>query len=455
VTNAKQHVNAGVILNIDLLDFFPSIHFGRVRGVFAKRPFNFSNEVSTVLAQICCVNGKLPQGAPTSPLLSNLICRGLDRDLQRFTRKNTCAYTRYADDITISTNRNHFEPAIVEVMPTLQNRTPILGADLQQIITKHDLRINNAKTRVRTFRERQEVTGLVVNKKINVPRRFVRNIRAIFHNCEEQGLLVANARFQTRLDKKSRRGGPPTLLEHLRGKLDYLRMVRGRFDGLYVNLAKRGHLIRPMFEYGVPVAADLAKQDDILAEAVWIVLGKDASGADVTQGTAFSLHGAGIVSARHVFDNPCASGDVVNTWELFKSSAPSKRFMVSAIRDHAWLDLTIVESAAPHSISLQTATTAPITGSQLLVAGYPQWHSLGDRLSAAPCQLIQPKTISGIRFLLTNASLREGISGGPMLDGDGHVVGVAIYDGSNVSTPNSGIDILHLVDVRVANSRKL
>jgi S1-C subfamily serine protease len=145
----------------------------------------------------------------------------------------------------------------------------------------------------------------------------------------------------------------------------------------------------------------------------------------------------------------------VHAWELFKSSAPRKRFTVSALRYDPSLDLTIVESAAPHSISLRTTTTAPATGDPIVVVGYPQWHSLGDRLTAAPCQLIQLKTISGIRFVLTNATLREGNSGGPMLNRNGNVVAVALYDGSNGPTPNSGIDISHLADLSGASSRKL
>ena len=394
VSNAQQHVSTTLILNIDLLDFFPSIHFGRVRGVFANRPFNFTNEVSTVLAQICCINKSLPQGAPTSPLLSNLICRGLDRDLERFARNNACRYTRYADDITISTTRSHFESAVVEAMPTLQSRSPILGAELQQIIVKHDLKINPSKTRVRTFRDRQEVTGLIVNKKVNVPRRFVRNIRAILHDCEQHGLPAADARYRGGLDTKSRRGGSPPLLEHLKGKLDYLRMVRGKYDELYVKLIRRAHSIKPLVKYGIPVAADLVHKHEILAEAIWIVVGKDATGTEVTQGTAFSLSGVGIVSARHIFNNPCSNGYQVHTWELFKSSAPAKRFAVSAVLDHTALDLTIIESAAPHSISLERATTPPTARDPLVLVGYPQWNSLGDHLAAAPCYAIQLKPLA-------------------------------------------------------------
>jgi RNA-directed DNA polymerase len=98
VTNAKAHLSTNLLLNIDFLDFFPTFHFGRVRGVFRSKPFSFPNKVSTVLAQTCCFNAALPQGAPTSPLIANLICRGLDRDLARLARNHGCSYSRYADD---------------------------------------------------------------------------------------------------------------------------------------------------------------------------------------------------------------------------------------------------------------------------------------------------------------------------------------------------------------------
>ena len=97
-SNASEHVGRRLILNIDLRDFFPSIHFGRVRGLFASHPFNFSNVVASTLAQLCTREGELLQGAPTSPIISNLICRRLDTDLWRLTRSLGCKYTRYADD---------------------------------------------------------------------------------------------------------------------------------------------------------------------------------------------------------------------------------------------------------------------------------------------------------------------------------------------------------------------
>jgi RNA-directed DNA polymerase len=83
-TNAEAHVRQAHLLNIDLEDFFGSINFGRVRRLFLAEPFKLPNRVATVLAQICCHENKLPQGAPTSPIISNLICGRMDGQLKAF-----------------------------------------------------------------------------------------------------------------------------------------------------------------------------------------------------------------------------------------------------------------------------------------------------------------------------------------------------------------------------------
>ena len=110
VTNAKTHLRKSFVLNIDLKDFFPSINFGRVRGMFMGKPYHIPADASTILSQICCFENQLPQGAPTSPILSNMICAQLDSQLQWLAKTNRCMYTRYADDITFSTNLRAGEP---------------------------------------------------------------------------------------------------------------------------------------------------------------------------------------------------------------------------------------------------------------------------------------------------------------------------------------------------------
>lgn len=96
-------------MNIDLENFFESFHFGRVRGFFTKnKNFLLPSEVATVIAQLSCYEGKLPQGAPTSPIISNLICGILDYRLLKVAKKYKLNYTRYADDLTFSTNDKNF-----------------------------------------------------------------------------------------------------------------------------------------------------------------------------------------------------------------------------------------------------------------------------------------------------------------------------------------------------------
>ncbi len=104
VTNARRHVRQEWVLRLDLENFFPTINFGRVRGLFLKAPYSCSPVVATLLAQICTHNNRLPQGAPTSPLISNLICRRLDRELSSLAKSERCYYTRYCDDLVFSTN---------------------------------------------------------------------------------------------------------------------------------------------------------------------------------------------------------------------------------------------------------------------------------------------------------------------------------------------------------------
>jgi RNA-directed DNA polymerase len=111
VSNARQHQKQKWVLKVDLEDFFPSINFGRVRGMFMAFPFEYPPEVATLLAQLCCYRNQLPQGAPTSPIVSNFICRRLDVQLARIARDERCYYTRYADDICLSTNRKTFPGA--------------------------------------------------------------------------------------------------------------------------------------------------------------------------------------------------------------------------------------------------------------------------------------------------------------------------------------------------------
>jgi RNA-directed DNA polymerase len=442
VTNARVHLDANLILNIDLLDFFPTFHFDRVKGMYRSRPFYFPDAVATVLAHICCFNGRLPQGAPTSPMIANIICRGLDRDLWRLARNHGCRYTRYADDITFSTNKDNLPISLLASLPRLQTPAPTLGPSLLAILAKHSLTINSKKTRIRRKSERQEVTGIVINEKINVPRDFVRNVRSILHDCEANGVQQATLRFLLKDKKKTRLRTAPPILKHLRGKLDYLKMVRGGDDPIYVRLAIRAEKILPTKKYGISIFGRSAEVDRLLANTVWVVLGLDHQGNEVEQGTAFTLEGAGIVSARHLFENGKKNG--ARRWVLRNAAAPAKQHSLTGYRADPTTDLAVLETPAPTVAALLRDTRDLQVRDKLWIVGFPNWFSVNDQLLIERTDVVQTKHLAGLLHILTKGNVRSGNSGGPFLSKEGYVSGVVLFDNEYSAAPHGGLAIDHI-----------
>ncbi len=236
VSNATRHRNRRWVVNVDLKDFFPSIHFGRVRGVFLAHPFNCSEEAATLLAQICCHQGRLPQGAPTSPIVSNIVCRQLDNRLLDFAKANKLVYTRYADDISFSTNLKE----IPEALGRLDAAGAFsLGKELRGIIESCAFQINEAKVHCCSRHNRQMVTGLVTNRIVNVPRDYVKQIRCMLHAYEKYGLEKAAADHFGKYDHRKTDFPQLTFRKILAGKIGYLGHVKGKTDKVYQKLAAR------------------------------------------------------------------------------------------------------------------------------------------------------------------------------------------------------------------------
>lgn len=232
-SNAEIHKNQKYVLNVDLLDFFPSINFGRVRGLFIAPPYNFDPKVATVLARICTHNNELPQGAPTSPIISNLISSKMDRELQRLSNSRKARYSRYADDLSFSTSEKTF-PAALATIDAGTGKVSV-GQRLKEVVESNGFNINEQKIRLQLRNSRQVVTGLIVNVRPNVKRKFVRQIRAMLHAWKKHGLDAAEAEFLAKFNVKHRNPikQPPKFREVLKGKLSFLRMVRGKDDNVY------------------------------------------------------------------------------------------------------------------------------------------------------------------------------------------------------------------------------
>ena len=164
--NAQPHIGKEFVFNAAIKDFFPSITAARVCGLF--KSFGYAAEVAFALARLTTYQGRLPQGAPSSPDIANIICRKLDARIEAFCARRNWSYTRYADDITIS-GKGDIGPQIVNL--------------LSQIVQEEGFTLNPRKTHVVRQKGRQLVTGLVVNKQVSIPRYHRKRWRAIFHQA--------------------------------------------------------------------------------------------------------------------------------------------------------------------------------------------------------------------------------------------------------------------------------
>jgi hypothetical protein len=187
ITNAREHRSRRYVFNLDLEDFFPSINFGRVRGFFIRdKSFALNVSVATVIAQIACHDNALPQGSPCSPVISNLIAHVLDIHLVGLASRSGCTYSRYADDLTFSTNQKTFPDEIAKPSATdLHSWVP--GGTLRSIVKHSGFKINAIKTHMQYRDSRQEVTGLVVNRRINVRPEYRHTVRAMVHRLLKTG----------------------------------------------------------------------------------------------------------------------------------------------------------------------------------------------------------------------------------------------------------------------------
>lgn len=218
VTNAVQHKNRRFVFNLDLENFFGSITFARVRGFFLKnRNFELTPKTATVIAQIACFDNCLPQGSPSSPVISNLLANILDIHLSRLAAKEGCTYTRYADDLTFSTNKPNFPERIAIKVKDDPNSWTV-GKELDHLIEHCKFSINHAKTRMQYQDSRQEVTGLVVNKKVNVRSDYRHNVRAMVQTLFTTGSFY--------LYKKNKEG----VMEKTQGDIKQLHGMLGFID---------------------------------------------------------------------------------------------------------------------------------------------------------------------------------------------------------------------------------
>jgi len=251
VDNASKHSGSNYVYNIDLKDFFPSVDQARVWKCLQLKPFNLSKEngrleLANIIGSLCCssmeverlnnegqsvkiIKNVLPQGAPTSPIITNLVCQKLDFLLTAVAKRFGLRYSRYADDITFSSLHNVY------------NKDSDFIKELNRIIIQQGFQVNPAKTRLQKEGYRQEVTGLIINDKVNVKSHYIKQLRAWLYFWETYGYEKAYKYFLNDYvsDKGHVKSGQPNMTNVIAGKLEYLKMVKGKENQLYLKLNAR------------------------------------------------------------------------------------------------------------------------------------------------------------------------------------------------------------------------
>ena len=431
-TNANYHLKRKHILNLDLKDFFDSITVNRVYGVFHGHPFNFPEKLSSCLAKIATYHGSLTQGSPLSPIISTLVCRRLDNELNAFAVKYGLRYSRYADDITFSsirTMKDFFKG------DTVTNKI-ILCEELVNIITRNDFQINEDKVRYRNKTQRMEVTGLIINDKPNLARKYRDKIRAMLHAWKKFGYENAEKEYLSKFS-----GGCKSFKRVIYGKLNFYKSVRGVTDHYYQQMAKLFNTLS--LDMKLPLEPT---PEEIIQKAVWVIENtvnaekNDSPIEKMSQGTCFFLKNIGIVTAAHVlfpnkknttdeFDVDFNQSPMTNFY-ILNPTNPSHRVNVQLVnldknRDWAVLSLKDANDLSINRDYFELESSCKIqTGTEIMLCGYPSFE-LGHQIRKETGQIVAKKTEHTVKKFEITANIRHGNSGGPILNNKMQVLGWA------------------------------
>lgn len=451
--NAMQHTKKALVLNIDLKDFFSQIHFGRVRGMLMSAPYGIEEKAATTIAQIACFNGRLPQGAPSSPVITNMICVPLDNALMRLAKSTSCIYTRYADDITFSTYKHEFDKSLVYV----ENGKIHIGDRLAEILGKHSFIVNSQKITLRSRINRQEVTGLTVNEFPNVRRTYIKKLRAILHSCEKYGIIEAakiyvkkglckNPKICSIIDNgDSKEVVTEWFKKVLTGKVRYIKQVKGPRSLTYLTYAQKVNLL---FQENLFDLTELDRFERTIKNATFIL--QYDSDENCIQGSAFYLSGVGLLTSYHVTEG----GEffkvyTVDTYDNTQLGIIGKE--LNEISSDRTIDYAAYKPPfyINDELTFKCGDSTKIKiGDQVTIIGYPN-HQEGNSPYVQSCSITSKKYFQGAPFFTVSGRIVHGASGGVVLNFQNEIIGiikggiVTIADDSE--NENQGFIPLHLV----------
>lgn len=425
ITNAASHLKSKFVINLDIERFFPSISENRVIGLL--KALGVDEDVSSIIARLCSNQGTLPQGAPTSPVLSNMICFRLDKEMQVIAKAAHCIYTRYADDITFSSYQP-LSALFAAGVPSTGNFAPdLLAPQLLAAFINNGFKVHPDKTHYGDRHSRRIVTGLKVNSGLNVDRRFVRNVRSTLFSIETTGLAAAQKKFDDHY------GGRRDIARFLRGRISWIGNVKGQSDPVYRSIATRFNASFPM----QPIMV-LPTRTEIRRRAVWIL---EHAHGEWAQGSAFFLKDVGLVTAAH-----CVQDAIGKEIDVYHPTKPANIFKVKVKKHHKIRDLALLEHSIPSNefYELEMTNTTYVIGDVLTAAGYPGFAP-GDGLNERLGHISSFSVKSGVPLIEVTQKLTQGMSGGPVFDDNDLVAGV-IHKGG----PDEGRDFAVHIDALTA-----
>jgi len=415
LSNAAAHSGSRYVLNLDLADFFPSINFGRVRGMFMAVPYRCNGNVATLLAQICCHENQLPQGAPTSPTVSNMICGKMDSQLTKLAAKFKARYTRYADDITISTNTKLFPRPLAYFDDELHGRQIKLGTELENVVTDNGFGQRGEKLRLQQKDQRQKVTGLIVNCRPNVPRKVINQARAMLHSWRFNGLDESERIFQACHDQRHRLNAAPSFKKVVKGKIEYIGFIKGKDSTPYAKLLWEYAQLDREFKCKTIVVGENAGLP-IIEEAIWVVESEDGGGS---QGTGFFVSGVGLVTCRHVVR--------ANTY-AFDRRHPLDKLPAEIVALDNRLDIAVLRVNAQPRVELKLGDPATVQkGSEVRLFGFPGYQTGQPVTMEVGAVTNESRIFERVHRFQISPQIVGGCSGGPVLNNKNAVVGIASH----------------------------
>lgn len=279
-----------------------------------------------------------------------------------------------------------------------------LNPTLRAIFAGNGFTLNDQKAHYADRHSRKMVTGIKVNQLLNVDRRFVRNIRAALYSIETLGEKGAQEKFE------KAHGGSSNIRLHLQGKISWLGYIRDQSDPVFRSLAVRFNKLFSGHEIKV-----IPTKSEIRNRAVWIV---EHFEGKMAQGSAFFLEGVGLVTAAHCVKE-------ASEVEVYHPSKPSNKFKAKVLKLHEERDLAILEHSIPDTEYFELVMSAGEVdvGDELTAVGYPQFGP-GDQQNVRSGKVSSLPVKSTVQMIEVTQKLTQGMSGGPLLDGDGSVVGV-------------------------------